>query len=143
MLLAGCGGADHPAEVDPPVVLPPADTRVTDTFFTRIVVYPDGGVGYLDAPPVVRVQKLGPVQVTAVFTSPVDCLYQLCVCQGACTTCALMSPQGPGPNLGVGGTVNPGDYQILLGARSGGISSCRSVPIEGARFSYELVVLHP
>ena len=43
-------------------------------------LYPDGGVGYYTPPPVVRVLNLGPVQVTAVFQSPVDCSFQLCVC---------------------------------------------------------------
>lgn len=146
LLLAACGGggSSGPTPVLPtPAPTPTPDTRVTDTLFARIVVYPDGGVGYYTPPPVVRVLNLGPVQVTAVFQSAVDCSFQLCVCQGNCTSCLLTSPQGPGPNLGVGGTLNPGDYQILLGARAAGVSLCRSVPAGGADFEYTVVVLHP
>jgi hypothetical protein len=91
----------------------------------------------------VRVQKQGPVQVTAVFQSPVDCSFQLCVCQGSCTSCFLKSPQGPGPNLGVGGTLDAGDYLILLSARNEGVSLCRSVPDDSPPFDYNVVVLHP
>jgi hypothetical protein len=117
--------------------------RVTDRITSRIVVLPDGGTTYPDGPPIVRVQTSGAVDATASFSSPIPCLFILCACQDSCRTCALQSPQGPGPALAAAGTLSAGDYQFLLGARSGGVSLCPTVPPGGLRFSYDLTVVHP
>jgi len=85
----------------------------------------------------------GPVQVSTVFQSPVDCSFQLCACQGGCTSCVLKSPQGPGPNLYASGILDAGNYLILLSARSEGVSLCRSVPDDSPLFDFNVVVLHP
>jgi hypothetical protein len=138
LFLAGCGSdSTAPASATTP--------RVTETFTTRVSVDRSGGLYYFDPIPTIRVQAPGQVDVAASFSSTADCQFYICVCQDLCRSCAIAGARGDGPTqmLSATGTLMPGDYQVLLDARAGGVSLCRSVPNNEVGFTHVVTAVHP
>lgn len=136
--LAGCGGNSPLAPTAAPTPVP----RVTETLHVNAWVYPDGGIGYPSFP-MITVRAAGLLEATATFSPTADCRFVFDVCQGNCQFSVLSSEPGVGPTLSVRGTVSPGVYNLLLGARRGGVPLCSTVPPGGLPLPFEITVTHP
>ncbi len=123
----------------------PLAGRITETFTTAPTLLPDGGVVYLAGVqiPIVVVKQAGQVDATATFSPTADCSFVFRMCRGNCASSDLTSQPGRGPTLTVSGTLPPDSYQLLVGARSGAVPLCTTVPVGGVAFPYTITVTHP